>query len=142
MKPLQGIQMLRFGKPSKEQRSTIIFPALMAYWFAYCVYRLDRIRLHPNSIDLTLAVIMGLLAGGAWLITTPTRLQELNLNRAWIVALVAPFALSILALWYGWDIVFWSMLAAGVLAQWGLVFLSPGAHAASAQSKGSSEPPA
>jgi hypothetical protein len=134
--------MLKFGKPPKEQRSTIIFPALMAYWFAYCIYRLDRIWLHPNSIDLTLAVIMGLLAGGAWLATTPARLEELNLSKAWVVALAAPFALSILALCYRWKIVFWSMLAAGVLAQWSLVFLSPEANAASAQSNGSSEPPA
>ena len=85
---------------------------------------------------------MGLLSGGAWLLTTPARLKELNLNKAWIVALVAPFALSILALWDRWDIVGWSMLAAGVLAQWSLVFLSPDANAAPAQSKISSEPPA
>ncbi|MGD0731610.1 MAG: hypothetical protein ABR956_10105 [Terracidiphilus sp.] len=130
--------MLKFGKPQKEQRSTVVFPALMAYWFAYCVYRLDRIRLHPSSIDLTLAVIMGLLAGGAWLVTTLARLEELNLSKAWIVALVAPFALSILALCFRWDVAFWSMLAAGVLAQWSLVFLLPGANAASAESKGSS----
>jgi hypothetical protein len=134
--------MRRFRKPSKEERATVIFPALMAYWFAYCVYRLDRIRLHPNSIDLTLAVVMGVLAGGAWLATTPARLQELKLNKAWIAALVAPFALSILALWYWWDIVGWSMLIVGVLAQWSLVFLSPDANAASAQSKGTSELPA
>lgn len=134
--------MLRFGKPPKEQRSTVIFPPLMAYWFAYCVYRVDRIRLHPNSIDLTLAVVMGLLTGCAWLVYTPARLTGLNLNKAWIVALVAPFALSTLALWYRWDIVGWSMLAAGVLAQWSLVFLSPDANAAPAQSKSSSEPPA
>jgi hypothetical protein len=134
--------MLRFRKPPKENRSAIIFPALMAYWLAYCVYRVDRVRLHPNWIDLTLAVVMGLLAGGAWLVTTPARLEELNLNKAWIVALCAPFALSILALWYRCDVVVWSMLAAGVLAQWCLVFLSPGASGASQQSNGSSEPPA
>jgi hypothetical protein len=114
----------------------------MAYWFAYCFYRLDRIRLHPNSIDATLAIVMGLLAAGAWLATTPARLEELNLNKAWIVALAAPFASSLLAPWYRWDIVDWTMLAAGVLAQWSLVFLSPGASAASAQSEGSREPPA
>jgi hypothetical protein len=140
--PIQGFQMLRFGKPPKEQRPTIIFPAGMAYWFAYCIYRLDRVRLHPNSIDLTLAVVMGLLAGGAWLVTTPARLKELNLNKAWILVLSAPFAMSILALWYRWEIAGWSMLAAGALAQWSLVFLSPGANAASAEFESSSEPPA
>ncbi len=134
--------MLSFGKPPKEQRSTIIFPALMAFWFAYCIHVLDRIRLHPNPIDLALAVIMGLLAGVAWLVTTPAQLEQLNLNKVWIAALVAPFALSILALWYRWDIVGWSMLAAGVLAQWCLVFLVPDADAALAQSNGSSEPSA
>jgi|HubBroStandDraft_1064217.scaffolds.fasta_scaffold11805_2 hypothetical protein len=133
--------MLRFRKPPKENRSTIIFPALMAYWFAYCVYRVDRVRLHSNSIDLALAVVMGLLAGGAWLVTTPSRLEQLNLSKAWIVALVAPFALSILALWYRCDGVGWSMLAAGVIVQWCLVFFSPGANDASEQSGGSSEPP-
>lgn len=134
--------MLHFRKPPKEQRPTIIFPAGMAYWFAYCIYRLDRIRFHPNSIDLTLAIVMGLLSGGAWLLTTPARLKELNLNKAWIIVLAAPFALSILALWDRWEIVGWSMLAAGVLAQWCLVFLSPGADPASAQYEFSSEPPA
>lgn len=134
--------MLHFRKPPKEQRPTIIFPAGMAYWFAYCIYRLDRIRFHPNSIDLTLAIVMGLLSGGAWLLTTPARLRELNLNKAWIIVLAAPFALSILALWDRWEIVGWSMLAAGVLAQWCLVFLSPGADPASAQYEFSSEPPA
>lgn len=134
--------MLHFRKPPKEQRPTIIFPAGMAYWFAYCIYRLDRIRFHPNSIDLTLAIVMGLLSGGAWLLTTPARLKELNLNNAWILVLAAPFALSILALWDRWEIVGWSMLAAGVLAQWSLVFLLPDANAERAESKDPSEPPA
>ncbi|MGB7265543.1 MAG: hypothetical protein WBC92_08515 [Terracidiphilus sp.] len=134
--------MVNFVKPPKEQRSTIIFPALMAFWFAYCIHVLDRIRLHPNPIDLTLAVIMGLLAGSAWLATTPARLEQLNLNKAWTVALVVPFALSILALWYRWEILGWSMLAAGVLAQWCLVFLVPEADSTSAQSNGSSGPSA
>ena len=133
--------MLRFGKPPKQQRSTVQFPALMAYWLAYCIYRLDRIRLHPNSIDLILAVVMGLFAGGAWLVTTPARLKELNLNNAWIVVLIAPFALSILALWYRWDVVGWSMLIVAALAQWLLVFLSPAASAAPAQPGESSEQP-
>jgi hypothetical protein len=113
----------------------------MAYWLAYCIYRLDRIRLHPNSIDLILAVVMGLFAGGAWLVTTPARLKELNLNNAWIVVLIAPFALSILALWYRWDVVGWSMLIVAALAQWLLVFLSPAASAAPAQPGESSEQP-
>lgn len=133
--------MLRFGKPPKQQRLTVQFPALMAYWLAYCIYRLDRIRLHPNSIDLILAVVMGLFAGGAWLVTTPARLKELNLNNAWIVVLIAPFALSILALWYRWDVVGWSMLIVAALAQWLLVFLSPAASAAPAQPGESSEQP-
>ena len=115
--------MLRFAKPPKAQRSTIIFPALMAYWFAYCINVLDENRLHPNSIDAALAIVMGLLSGGAWLATTPARLRELKLNQAWIAALVAPFVLSIFALWNRWNILVWSMLVVGVLAQSLLVFL-------------------
>lgn len=133
--------MLRFAKPPKAQRSTIIFPALMAYWFAYCINVLDRDRLHPNSIDATLAVGMGLTAGGAWLVTTPERLKQLNLSSAWIVALAAPFTVSILALWFRWNILGWSMLVAGALVQWLLVFLSPAATAAPAQSKEPIEQP-
>lgn len=117
--------MPSFGKPPKEERSTIIFPALMAYWLAYRVYRVDRIPLHPNSIDLTLAVVMGLLAGGAWLVTTPARLKELTLNGTWTVAFVPPFALSILALWYHLEILGWITLGIAVMAQWILVFLLP-----------------
>jgi hypothetical protein len=114
----------------------------MAYWFAYCIYVLHQNRLHPNSMDETFAVVMGLFAGGAWLAYTPARLTELNLSRVWIVALVAPYALSIFALWNGWNIMGWVMLLAGVLAQWLLVFLSPATNLAGAQSESNTESPA
>jgi hypothetical protein len=68
---------------------------------------------------------MGRFAGCAWLVTTPARLKELTLNKAWTVALVAPFVLSILALWYRRDILGWLTLAIAVMAQWILVFLLP-----------------
>jgi hypothetical protein len=116
--------MIHFQKPPRAGRGNVVFPALMAYWFAYCIYRLDRIRLHPNSMDATLAAIMGLLAGGAWLATTPARLRQLRLSKAWSVALAAPFALSIFALWYGRNPAGWLLLVFAVLAQWLLVFLS------------------
>jgi len=111
----------------------------MAYWFSYCIYRLDRIRLHPNSIDLTLAVVMGLLSGSAWLATTPGRLNALQLSKFWLAALVAPFAVSIYALWIGLGITGWLTLVVGVLAQWLLVFLTPDANGTPAQSNDSSE---
>lgn len=133
--------MLRFGKPPKEQRATIVFPAGMAYWFAYCIYRVDRASLHPNSIDLALAAVLGLLSGGAWLATTPARLRELNLHKVWMVALVVPFVLSILALWHRSNIVGWPMLIVGALAQWILVFLSTPADATPAPSENCSDQP-
>lgn len=132
--------MIRFQKPPQEGRSTIIFPALMAYWFAYCIYRLDRIRLHPNSIDATLAIVMGLLAGGAWLATTPGRLHQLKLHQGWIIALVSPFMLSIFALWNSWNVAGWLMLAVALLGQWLLVFFSPDTEARVEQSESSASP--
>jgi lysylphosphatidylglycerol synthetase-like protein (DUF2156 family) len=129
-----------FQKPPREGRANIVFPALMAYWFAYCIYRLDRIRLHPNSIDATLAIVMGLLAGGAWLVTTPGRLHQLRLHKAWIIVMVSPFALSIFALWNQWNIAGWLMLVAALLAQWLLVFLSLGPDSRVEQSERSDIP--
>ena len=112
----------------------------MAYWFAYCIYRLDRIRLHPNSIDATLAIVMGLFAGCAWMATTPGRLHQLGLRKAWIVPLVGCFALSIFALWNGWNVTGWCMLVAALLTQWLLVFLAPDPNSMVEQSERSAEP--
>jgi uncharacterized membrane protein YhaH (DUF805 family) len=112
----------------------------MAYWFTYCIYRLNRIRLHPSFIDSTLAIVMGLFAGGAWLATTPKRLHQLNLHKAWLIALASPFALSIFALWKRWDIAGWLMLAASLLAQWLLVFLSPVENSRVEDPNGSASP--
>lgn len=133
---------MHFQKPSKESRPIIIFPALMAYWFAFCIYRLDRIRLHPNSVDSALAIIMGLFAGCAWMATTPGRLHQLRLHKAWIIPLIGPFALSIFALWNGWNIAGWFILAAALLVQWLLVFLAPDPNSTVGQSEGSAEPTA
>jgi hypothetical protein len=97
----------------------------MAYWLGYCLYRLDRIRLHPNEIDAALAIIMGLFSGIAWLATTPARLKELGLSLFWMVLLAAPFGVSIFALWERRNLIGWILLAGAVLAQWLLVFLPP-----------------
>jgi hypothetical protein len=134
--------MFRFQKPDKGNRSNTIFPALMAYWFAYCLLRLDHNGFRHFGMDSVLASIMGLVAGLAWLISTPVRLRELHLNRFWTVALVAPFALSVLAIWKGWNIVCWISLAFAVLAQWLLVFLLPHRDAAPAGIEGRDEPTA
>jgi hypothetical protein len=131
-----------FQRPDKERRPEIIFPAGMAYWFAYCIYRLDRIRLHPNEIDLALAITMGLLSGGAWLAFTPARLRELCLSRLWMFPLVVPFAASMFALWNGWSVTGWVSLVIAVLAQWILVFLAPRGGPAVPRTESSGEPSA
>jgi hypothetical protein len=123
---------MQFQRPAKQDRSSIVFPALMAYWFAYCIYCVFRPRgiiQHPDSLLATITCVMGAFSGGAWLVTTPARLKQLELGRAWMVVLVAPFALSILSLCYRWEIIGWSMLVAAVLLQGLLVFLSPDAKA-------------
>ena len=38
-------------------------PAVMGYWLAYCIYRLERYRLHPDNFDATIALVFGLLSG-------------------------------------------------------------------------------
>jgi hypothetical protein len=117
--------MIRLQKPARDSRPNIVFPALMAYWFAYCIYRLERLRHHPNSIDCALAIIMGSLAGIAWLWTTPPRLKELRLNRLWMLLLVLPFLIAIVALWSNRQVIGWTFLILGVAAQGVLVFMLP-----------------
>jgi len=132
--------MFRFRKPGKENRGNIVFPALMAYWFAYCLLVLDHSGFRHFGMDGVLASIMGLIAGVCWLIFTPTRLKELQLNGLWMVVLGAPFALSVLAIWKGWNVVCWISLAIAVMAQWLLVFLSPSKEPVPAEGHGSGEP--
>ncbi|MGA7343389.1 MAG: hypothetical protein WBE72_12515 [Terracidiphilus sp.] len=131
-----------FRRPAKEERAGIVFPASMAYWFAYCTYRVDRNRLHPNEIDLAGAITLGLLSGAAWLVTTPTRLRELSLSKLWMFPLVIPFAASIFALWRGWSVIGWVLLVIAAMAQWVLVFLAPRKGSGVPQSESSGEPSA
>jgi hypothetical protein len=115
--------MIRFERPNKDRRGDIVFPALMAYWFAYYTYRLDRIRLHPNSLDSVLAIFFGALTGIGWLWFTPPRLKELRLSRLWVAPLALPFLIAVVALWNNWRIAGWVFLILGVAAQGTLVFM-------------------
>jgi hypothetical protein len=115
--------MIRFQKPARDTRSSVVFPALMAYWFAYCIYPMQRLRNHP--FESTLAIIMGAFAAIAWLWTTPPRLKELRLNRLWMLPLVLPFLIAIVALWSNRQVIGWTFLILGVAAQGVLVFMLP-----------------
>jgi len=114
--------MIRFRIP-KRGNQNVLFPALMAHWFAYCLLRLDANRLNLSGMDSVLALTMGLPTGIAWLVFTPARLRMLGLGQLWMLPLAVPFTLSIFAIWIGWHVVFWVTLAIGTLVQWSLVFL-------------------
>jgi hypothetical protein len=126
---------------SRESRADRQFPALMAYWFAFCLYRLDRDRLHPSGFDGTFAIIMGLVSGACWLAFTPARLKKLGLTRLWMVPLAIPFGVAIFGIWTGWDVVCWVALAIGAAAQWLLVFRMPSGALEQAPGDGPAEPP-
>ena len=97
----------------------------MGYWLAFCIFRFERYRLHPDNFDATIAFILGLLSGGVWLFSTPGYLRKLGLSRIWMTALVAPYVVSVTALWNGWNVIGWAALIVGVLAQFGLGFIQP-----------------
>jgi uncharacterized membrane protein YhaH (DUF805 family) len=114
--------VIRFQKPQRGNQN-VLFPALMAHWFAYCLFRLDGNRLNLSGMDSVLVMTMGLPTGIAWLAFTPARLRDLGLSRLWMLPFLVPFALSILAIWKGWHVLCWVTLIIGASVQWSLIFL-------------------
>ncbi len=117
--------MIRFRKPERDGGANVFFPALMGFWFAYFIFQLDGQMLYPFKTAAVLAISMGLVAGIAWLISTPARLKGLRLNRWWMLPLAAPFAVALLASWRGLSVVCWVSLIVASLAQWLLAFMAP-----------------
>lgn len=117
--------MNRSRKLSRSQRSNRLFPALMAFWFAFCLANLHQDGLSRIGMMTTIDAAVGLICCVAWLVSTPARLDGLKLSGLWTAVLAVPFAVAIFALWKGWSVIFWVALLIAVIAQFALYFLSP-----------------
>ncbi|HEV2135071.1 MAG TPA: hypothetical protein VGR47_12605 [Terracidiphilus sp.] len=112
-------------KLSRSERADRIFPALMAFWFAFCLAGLYQDGLRQFGMTTTIDAAVGLFCCIAWLVSTPARLDKLELSRFWTVVLAAPFVVAVFALWKGWSAIFWVALLIAVVAQFVIYFLAP-----------------
>lgn len=126
--------MNRSERLSRSERSNRIFPALMAFWFAFCLAQLYQDGFRHFGGLTGIDAMVGLVSCVAWLVTTLPRLGKLKLNQLWMAVLALPFAVAVFALWKAWSAAFWVALLIGVIAQFSVYFLGPRSAEPSIQS--------